>query len=422
MPAAGDLIALDIEKPAAGGRMLARLDGQIVFVSGTIPGERVTARVEFVRGGVVFARAESVDVWSPDRRADGADRICGGNDYAHIVYERQLALKRDLVEDAFSRIAKLALPADVRLHESPERGYRMRARLHVEGGQVGFYRQASHDLCDAMSSGQLHEAAAAPLAEISRALRDGKMQTARVLDLSEDVPATGRVLQIELDPEDRESGRWDRVLAIEGATGVAVVRRGRVLASRGESTVTDVLAVPGGGALRLTRQVGAFFQGNRYLLQTLIDRILVTIPAGPLVDLYAGCGVFGLAHAAAGRGRVDLIESDRLSFADLKDNAAPLADTATPHAIDVEQFLGASPTLDDRTVLVDPPRTGLSREAAAALAGSKTGRIVYLSCDVATLARDARKLADASFALDAVEIFDLFPMTAHVETLAVFSR
>ena len=73
-------------------------------------------------------------------------------------------------------------------------------------------------------------------------------------------------------------------------------------------------------------------------------------------------------------------------------------------------------------MLVDPPRTGLSREACAALAGSKASRIVYLSCDVATLARDARKLADASFALDALEMFDLFPMTAHVETLAVFRR
>jgi tRNA/tmRNA/rRNA uracil-C5-methylase (TrmA/RlmC/RlmD family) len=421
MPAPGELIALDIEKPAAGGRMLARLDGQIVFVSGTIPGEHVTARVEFVRGGVVFARAESIDVWSPDRRADGADRICGGNDYAHIAYDRQLALKRDLVEDAFSRIAKLALPPDVSLHPSPERGYRMRARLHVEGGQVGFYRQASHDLCDAMSSGQLHDGAAEPLAGISRAMRDGKISTARVLDLSEDIPGTGRAVQIELDPEERESGRWDSVLSIEGVTGVAVSRRGRVLASRGELTVTDNLEVPG-GALRVTRQVGAFFQGNRYLLQPLVDRLLVAIPPGPLVDLYAGCGLFGLAHAAAGRGPVDLVENDRLSFADLKANAAPLAGTASAHGVDVERFLEASPGLDGQTVLIDPPRTGLSREAAAALAGSKASRIVYLSCDVATLARDARKLADGSFALDALEIFDLFPMTAHVETLAVFRR
>jgi tRNA/tmRNA/rRNA uracil-C5-methylase (TrmA/RlmC/RlmD family) len=421
MPAPGDLIALDIEKPAAGGRMLARLDGQIVFVSGTIPGEHVTARVEFIRGGVVFARAESVDVWSPDRRVDGADRVCGGNDYAHIAYDRQLTLKRDLVEDAFSRIAKLALPGEVRLHASPERGYRMRARLHVEGGQVGFYRQASHDLCDAMSSGQLHDGAAPPLADVGRALRDGRMLTARVLDLSEDVPGTGRAVQIELDPEEREPGRWDRVLAIEGVTGVAVSRRGRVLAARGDLTVTDNLDVPG-GTLRVTRQVGAFFQGNRYLLQTLVDRILDAIPEGPLVDLYAGCGLFGLAHAAAGHGTVELVESDRLSFADLKANAAPLAGTATPHGVEVEHFLETSPGLDGHTVLVDPPRTGLSREAGAALAASKASRIVYLSCDVATLARDARKLAGGSFALDAVEVFDLFPMTAHVETLAVFHR
>jgi tRNA/tmRNA/rRNA uracil-C5-methylase (TrmA/RlmC/RlmD family) len=186
--------------------------------------------------------------------------------------------------------------------------------------------------------------------------------------------------------------------------------------------VADHLAVPGGGTLRVTRQVGAFFQGNRYLLQTLVDRILDTIPAGPLVDLYAGSGLFGLAHAAAGRGFVNLVENDRLSFADLKANAAPLAGVATAHGVEVERFLAASPGLDDQTVLLDPPRTGLSREAGAALAGSKASRIVYLSCDVATLARDARKLADGSFALDALEIFDLFPMTAHVETLAVFRR
>jgi tRNA/tmRNA/rRNA uracil-C5-methylase (TrmA/RlmC/RlmD family) len=273
-----------------------------------------------------------------------------------------------------------------------------------------------------MSSGQLHDGAAIPLAGVGRALRDGKVTTARQLDLSEDIPGTGRAVQIELDPEEREPGRWDGVLAIEGVTGVAVSRRGRILASRGELTVADNLDVPGGGTLRVTRQVGAFFQGNRYLLQTLVDRILDAIPAGPLVDLYAGSGVFGLAHAAAGRGSVNLVENDRLSFADLKANAAPLAGAATTHGVEVERFLAASPGLDDQTVLLDPPRTGLSREAGAALAGSKASRIVYLSCDVATLARDARKLADGSFALDALEIFDLFPMTAHVETLAVFRR
>ena len=279
MPAPGDLIALDIEKPAAGGRMLARLDGQIVFVSGTIPGEHVTARVEFPRGGVVFARAESVDVWSPDRRADGADRHCGGNDYAHIAYDRQLTLKRDLVEDAFSRIAKLALPADVRLHASPERGYRMRARLHVDGGQVGFYRQASHDLCDPMSSGQLHEGAAAPLTGVGRALRDGKVSTARQLDLSEDIPAPAVRCKSSSIPKSASlvagtacwRSRSDRRGSFETRPRAGEPRRAD---GGGQS------GVPGGGTLRVTRQVGAFFQAIAICCQTLVDRILTRFRRG----------------------------------------------------------------------------------------------------------------------------------------------
>src|SRR5262245_58486887 len=237
VPAPGDLIGLEIEKPAAGGRMLARLDGQIAFVSGAIPGERVQARVEFIRGGVLFARAEVIESASPDRRAERADRSCGGNDYAHIGYERQLSLKRGIVTEAFARTARLPLPPGIRLHGSPEEGYRMRARLHVDGARVGFYRQASHDICDAISSGQLHARAGPTLAMIGRALDDGKVRTARSLDLSENVPASARAVQIELDPDEREHGRWDAVLAADGATGVAVSRRGRVLASRGELTV-----------------------------------------------------------------------------------------------------------------------------------------------------------------------------------------
>ena len=97
----------DIEKPAAGGRMLARHDGQVALVAGAIPGERVTARIEQVRGGVLFAKVESVDEASPDRRSGEVDPGCGGSLYAHIAYDRQLALKREIVLDAFQRIGKL---------------------------------------------------------------------------------------------------------------------------------------------------------------------------------------------------------------------------------------------------------------------------------------------------------------------------
>jgi 23S rRNA (uracil1939-C5)-methyltransferase len=424
MPTRGEIVGLSVEKPAAGGRMLARLDGQVVLVSGAIPGERVQARIENVRGGVVFARTEKVDEASPDRRPHAADPSCGGTAYAHIAYDRQLALKQDIVADAFARIARLPLDSEVVAHRSAERGYRMRARLHIAGHRVGFYREASHDLCDPMSSGQLHDQVGEVLDAVSAALLDGKVTTALGLDLSENVPASERALVLTLDDRSRKGGRWDAVLRVPATTGAAVIRGGRLLAEHGDLTVTDTLRVPAapGGHVRLSRHVGTFFQGNRHLLQALVDRVLSAVPEGPMVDLYAGCGLFGVAHAAAGRGPVQLVEVDALSAADLEVNVAPYASAATTIAMTVEHFLGHTPGLAGQTVVVDPPRTGLSRDAGALLADCGASRVVYLSCDVATLARDARRLTDAGYRLGAIELFDLFPVTAHIETLAIFDR
>jgi tRNA/tmRNA/rRNA uracil-C5-methylase (TrmA/RlmC/RlmD family) len=151
----GDSVSLTIEKPAAGGRMIARLDGQIVLVGGAIPGERVTARVERVGKGVVYAATTSVEEASPDRRPVRGDPECGGCLYAHVSYQRQLALKSDVIADAFARIAKLPLAQPVHVEPSPEDGYRMRARLHMRGQRYGFFREGTHDLCDARATRQL---------------------------------------------------------------------------------------------------------------------------------------------------------------------------------------------------------------------------------------------------------------------------
>ena len=137
MSGQGDIVDLVIEKPAAGGRMLARLHGQIVLVAGAIPGERVRARLESKRGGVLFATAVDILERSPDRRPPGDDPACGGRQFAHIAAPRQRALKAEIARDAFARIAHLELPAELPVHASPEQGYRMRARLHVQGRQAG---------------------------------------------------------------------------------------------------------------------------------------------------------------------------------------------------------------------------------------------------------------------------------------------
>src|SRR5580704_2257880 len=146
MLSAGHTLPLTIEKPAAGGRMIARVDGQVVLVSGAIPGERVLARIERVGKGVAYAQTIDIEEASADRRAVEGEPGCGGCLYAHIAYPRQIGIKSLVIADAFARIARLPLPAAVTVAASPEQGYRMRARLHMRNGQIGFFRERTPDL------------------------------------------------------------------------------------------------------------------------------------------------------------------------------------------------------------------------------------------------------------------------------------
>src|SRR5262245_21960556 len=117
------LFTLDIEKAAAGGRMLARHNGRVVLVSGAIPGERVAARLERTERGVAFAEVTEVLQASVDRRETVIAARCGGNVFSHIEYPRQLTLKGEIIEDAFRRIGRLPLPEPPAVTGSPERGY-----------------------------------------------------------------------------------------------------------------------------------------------------------------------------------------------------------------------------------------------------------------------------------------------------------
>src|SRR5688572_70005 len=167
----GTLLTLDIEKPAAGGRMLARHHGQVVLVWGAIPGERVTARVERTGKGLAFAEIVDVLSASPDRRPAPGDWRCGGNVLAHVNYARQLLLKGDIIRDALGRIGRLPLDRSPDVIGSPERGYRMRARLHAHVGRLGFYREGSHQMCAAAGTGQLLESTNAWIASVEERLR-----------------------------------------------------------------------------------------------------------------------------------------------------------------------------------------------------------------------------------------------------------
>jgi len=421
---AGDIIPLTVERPAAGGRMIARLDGQVVLVADAIPGERVQARIERVGKGVAYAQTMSVEERSGDRRDPFADPLCGGCLYSHIAYPRQLAIKGEVIADAFRRIGRVTLPGPVAVAGSPEDGYRMRARLHVRGHRLGFFRENSHDVCDARATRQLLPATSDALERLMAAMRSLGLDAVREIELSENIDASERVVFLDAAAA-LDASTLERLAGTDGLTGL-----GSAFGAFGSPYVTDSLTI-GESALMLRRHVQSFFQGNRHLLGGLVAHVTERVPVGGTVlDLYAGVGLFAVAAAVIRGASVVAVEGDAYAADDLHANAAPPGGQVTTVRGAVEGIaagmFGAWGRAAGRpaaeTVIVDPPRTGLSREAMDKVLTLTTPRLIYVSCDVATLARDARRLVDDGYAIERIDGFDLFPNTPHVETVVVFTR
>ena len=420
----GQTIPLLIEKPTVGGRMIARVDGQVVLVADAIPGERVRARVEKVGRGVAYARTLSVEEASGDRREPFADPLCGGCLYSHIAYPRQLQIKSEVIADALRRIGRLELPAAVAVAGSPEAGYRMRARMHVRGHRLGFFRENSHDVCDARATRQLLPATSEALDRLMAAMRSLGLEHVRAGELSENVDASERVVFLDAAAA-VDASTIDLLAATDGLTGL-----GSAFGAGGSLYVTDVLTIAE-RSLTLRRHVQSFFQGNRHLLNPLVAHVADRVPVGSTVlDLYAGVGLFAVAAAVVRNASVVAVEGDAVAAGDLQANATASGGQITAVRGAVEGIAAGTPGAWSggaglpaaETIIVDPPRTGMSSPAVDQVVKLAAPRLVYVSCDVATLARDARRIVDHGYTIERADAFDLFPNTPHVETVVVFAR
>lgn len=437
--AAGASLTLRVEKAVAGGEMLARHDGQVVLVAGAIPGELVRVRIDRVVARTV--RASVVDVLepSPSRRPGPADPACGGQAFAHIAYPTQTELKAGIVQDAWERIARLPWPGAPAVMASPEHGYRMRARLSGRDGRIGFLREGTHQVCGPEAGDQLLPSTVAWVHDVERHAAADGIQVSGI-ELTEDVGGTVRAAHLEVRRAPtagflRAAGgagpvSW-ALAAPEVATDRARVGRRSSGPGRpggpvtGDASLVDAVApAPGAVGVALRRHARAFFQGNRYLLAPLAQHVVAATLPGAVLDLYAGVGLFGLCAAAAGRGPVVLVEGDAVSGGDLVENAAPFGAGVQTVQAPVERYAGspAAGRFAPRTVIVDPPRTGMLPDTARAVARLAAERIVFVSCDPATFARDAKLLDEGGFALSSLTVFDLFPNTAHIESVGLFDR
>lgn len=418
-------LELTIERPVAGGDMIARHDGRIVFVSGAIPGERVIAAVTRRKGDVTWADARTILEASPDRVDAGSDPRCGGRTYAHVRYERQLALKAEVIADAFRRLARRPLDEPVPVLSSPGQRYRMRARLHVQRGRVGFLREGTHQVCAVGPTEQLSADAASAVDALvadRRAALDGVEQFL----LSETAAGHQRVLVCELQAKASLDGWVGRGL-VDGITGIVVnTSKGQFVAA-GEDRLDDgSLLLPGARGdgrpdVRWRRKGASFFQGNRFLVGSLLDRVLALATGDRFVDLYAGVGLFATPMAARGQQGI-AVEGDAGSAADLAENAHAFRDRLVVQAGAVEAVVGSAELPRADVVVADPPRTGLSAATLEGLLRWAPPRLVYVSCDVPTLARDAGRLFGSGYRLTSLEALDMFPHTPHVECVAVFDR
>jgi 23S rRNA (uracil1939-C5)-methyltransferase len=426
MSDATDTLELTIDRPVAGGRMLARHEGRVVLVAGAVPGERVRARVERATRQVVFATVVDVLEASPDRRVPACDPACGGAAYAYITGDRQRALKAEIVADAFRRIGRVTLESPVRVAASGEHGYRLRARLHVRDGRAGFFLEGTHVLCDAGAGGQLRPETMAAIDATLAAVAPRQAGCDAVV-VAENVAGTECV--IHLEPRDGATlgDLARRIDAPAGVSGLTTAVGTRTVTLAGTGTVTDTADQLFGGQSPIsaltcwTRHAPSFFQGNRFLAGALLRRVLDCAVGDGFVDLYAGVGLFAVALAARG-SRGLAVEGDRSSGADLEVNAGPwrerLRVVRGPVETAVDLPLDPAPDV----VVLDPPRTGLSPDALRGVLAWAAPRVVYVSCDPPTLARDAAKFIQAGYGLLSVEAFDLFPNTPHVEVVATLIR
>jgi 23S rRNA (uracil1939-C5)-methyltransferase len=383
-----EIIEVRIDALAAGGDGVGRApDGRVVFVPFTAPGD--LARVAIRERHARWLRGEARElVETGAGRTDPLCPVfgtCGGCDWQHLAYETQIDAKRRLLADAIERVARLPVPARFAFRGSPAPyGYRSRARVAADRGRVGFRRRRSHAVCAVSRCPVLVPALDAPLAELAAAAPTGEAEWELTAG------AEGRVSVARLPV--RDSGDWVEVAA-------------------------------GGDRLRIS--AGSFLQANEALRGELAETVVAAAGSGAAcLELYAGAGFFTLPLARR-FARVVAVESNPGAVADLEENvaAAGLAGVEIVAAL-AERALESRElaTLEPDAVVLDPPRTGLPPEARERLATYGAPRIVYVSCDPATLARDIAVLADRGYALVELEGFDLFPQTAHVEAVAVLER
>jgi 23S rRNA (uracil1939-C5)-methyltransferase len=378
---------LRIERVVPGGDGLGRVDGEVCLVPYGLPGDRIAITDPRKRAGVLRAEIRSVIEASPHRVPTDCSVFgtCGGCTWLHFAYPAQAEAKCALVADCFRRIAHREVNPGFLEDAALRQGYRTRATFRARDGRCGFFEARSHTVTDISACPLCHPRLNEALGILRASGIEGEFE-------------------ITVNPEGPETLVWVREQLDETR---AVFPQTNGPADRG---VRHQFLFDGAPVV-----CGAFAQSSLLLNRLLVGAAREAIGEGEtLLDLYCGSGNFSLA--LAGGRRVTGLDHHRAAIA-----AAQALGRGHYDAGDESAFVRAIGSTVWDAILIDPPREG-AKAIMPALAGCRSRRIVYVSCDPATLARDATALFDAGWGLASLQVVDMFPQTFHVECVAAFER
>ena len=384
----GDIITLDIGSIANGGHFIARHNNQIIFVRHSIPGEKANVKITAVNSKFAFGDAIEILKKSKDRveapckyaRPEG----CGGCDFQHIKSQAQSILKRTVIQDQFKRIAKIEVIPEL-ISTEPSNGLNWRSRLNLsvsENKNLGF-----------------------------RAYRSNK-----IIEVDECLIALKGINDSEIF-----SKKWDNEnnlkISYSSERDINISQFGKTVS--GSNNLREVVD---DNKYEISPQ--SFWQSHKNAPRLLLEQVIKFAnikKSQKICDLYGGVGLFTLpiSKLTGENGEVHLIEMDSICIKDASKMFGDVKNIFIHHG-KVEQKLGSIKKID--TIILDPPRNGVSKQVINQMIEKKPKSIIYVSCNPSTLARDSKNLLDNKYALSNIVGLDLFPMTHHIECVAYFTK
>jgi 23S rRNA (uracil1939-C5)-methyltransferase len=433
----GASFLLQIEKLVAGGLGLARWNGQVVFCADAIPGETVLVEIVARRRGVHYGKILEIRESAPTRIVPVCPLVerCGGCQLQHLRYEEQLRQKHLILEDTLSRVGKISGLSIAPVIPSPQPyGYRQVLRMGIGEGKdgwfLGFFESGTQNLFPVETCFLVSEDFRHTIGQLATRLQLMVVQPQLLVNVEIRWSALEKKYVVIFHGNSTDEKEVARLF--ESTADLPDVQ-GWVYDPVDPSAPSRVRGFPGGpfvrgvdhlwetfGGLRLKIGVRSFMQANWPLFEVMGQTVQAWIGdlAGTrILELYAGAGALGMSLAHAG-ARVMGVEVNPYAVQDARESIqVNRIKGCRMRAVSVESYLSTVQSGEYDVILLDPPRTGLRPKVLERLGALKVPRVLYLSCDPPSLSRDVKALCAQGYTIQRLQPFDMFPQTAHLETL-----